>query len=102
MTGYRGFWDNPCLGPSAMEGRQMTDYSMWRRCQWIVTHRQMTLWPGEPRAENVRGLCRKRARHLRGNWTWLCAQHSRAGAHLLTDELVTKISTVAGRPSGEL
>jgi len=72
----------------------MTDYSLWRACQWIVKG------PGD--LGPYRHLCRRRARYAIGYWTWLCRQHADMADKLDRTLILRSISHVAGRPDGQL
>jgi hypothetical protein len=80
----------------------MTDYSTYRRCQWIVEYRQLSLWDETERPTPARRLCSNRARFKIGDWTWLCAQHANMSKNFGPSLLVTKITSVQGRPDGQL
>ncbi len=80
----------------------MTDYSTYRRCQWIVSHHQASLWDETERPTILRALCRNQARLKLGEWTWLCRQHARKAQSLEPMAILTSIVQVAGRPDGQL
>jgi hypothetical protein len=80
----------------------MTDYSTYRRCQWLVTHRMKYLVGGGSMHGTYRQLCRKRARFAIGKWTWLCRQHATIAKQWEPFAILDRITTVAGRADGQL
>jgi hypothetical protein len=80
----------------------MTDYSVWRRCQWLVNHRMAYLVGGGSMHGTYRQLCRNRARSYMGKYTWLCRQHERMSRGRDVLDVLAHICPVAGRPDGEL
>jgi hypothetical protein len=80
----------------------MTDYSTYRWCQWIVIPAPL------PADERIEGRlwqsrrCHKRARFAIGKWTWLCQQHASMAKRFDPSAILDRITTVAGRPDGQL
>jgi hypothetical protein len=80
----------------------MTDYSVYRWCQWLVIPAAL------PVAERIEGqsprrrLCHKRARFAIGKWTWLCKQHATMGERFDPCVILDRIAKVETRPDGEL
>jgi hypothetical protein len=80
----------------------MSDYSVYRWCQWLVKPARLRVRDRIEGQEPRRRLCHKRARFAIGKWTWLCKQHATIAHRYDPSVLLDRITTVAGRPDGEL
>jgi hypothetical protein len=80
----------------------MTDYSVYRWCQWIVMPAPERVVDRIEGRESRRRLCHKRARFAIGKWTWLCKQHATMAKRFEPSAILDRITAVAGRPSGEV